>query len=163
MPYLRRTPVLALLFLFLLFPSSVRSQQVVLELDPGVITLSVCDFAHDVASCQRIHIDMLTSSSVGATIRLGGVNYVLDWVGAGYYLDSGLILEPLGETKAGLAGQSWLEVYPKRGTLHSSSAWQDTDGDRRLSVSDALTLENGLIARVKDVRLNLRVSPAKPK
>jgi hypothetical protein len=154
-----RNPVLVLaVVLAFLAPAAVRSQQLVLELDPGVVTLAYCDSAHVINKCNFVHIDS-PAVAIGGIIKLDGQSYVLDWTGPGYHLDSGVILQAQGKTRSGLAGQPWVEVYPEPGRTHVSRAWRDTNGDRRLSVTDTLTLEDGLVVQIKDVRLNLRVSP----
>src|SRR4051812_31641879 len=150
------------LILAFLAPAASRSQQLVLELDPGVVTLALCDSAHVVGKCSFVHIDPPAVVGIGVVIRLDGQPYTMDWMGPGYYLDTGVILQAQGKTRSDLAGQSWIEVYPKPGRVHASRSWQDTDGDRRLSVRDTLTLEDGKAVQIKDVRLNLRVSPADP-
>jgi hypothetical protein len=154
-------PVLALLLVALLLPAVSRAQQVTLELEPGDTTLSVCDMAHK-TSCDMVHITAVSAVEIGAIVELDNQPYVLDWLGPGYHLDSGVILEPVGETRASLAGQRWVEVYPEEGRIHVSKKWQDRDASRRLSVSDTLTLEDGRAVRILDVRLHVRVTPAKP-
>jgi hypothetical protein len=159
-----RTEALVLtLALGVLAPAAVRAQQLYLEIEPGVDTLSYCDSAHVIGKCSSVHVETATSVSVGGTIQLDGKAYILDWQGPGYYLDSGVILQAEGEAAPKLAGQRWVEVYPERGKAHASRSWRDEDGDRRLSVTDALTMEDGRVVRIRDVRLNLRVSPAAAK
>jgi hypothetical protein len=153
-----RTLVLAFVLVFLI-PAASRSQQLVLELDPGVVTLAYCDSAHLVGNCTRVHVETPDAVTVGATLQLDGKPYILDWIGPGYYLDSGVILQAHGKAKSRLAGQSWVEVYPERGRVHTSRSWKDVDGNLLLSIADKLTLEDGRVVRIKDVRLNLRVSP----
>lgn len=158
-----RNLVLSLaLILAFLAPAVSRSQEIVLELDPGVVNLAFCDSAHVVGKCSFVHLDPPGIVGIGVVIRLDGQPYVLDWMGPGYHLDSGVILQAQGKARSDLAGQSWIEVYPEPGKVHTSRFWRDTDGDRRLSVKDTLTLEDGKVALIKDVRLNLRVSPADP-
>lgn len=154
-------PAWAGLLLALLLPVSSRAQQITLELEPGDTTLSVCDMAHK-TNCDMVHITVVSVVEIGAIVELDNQPYVLDWLGPGYHLDSGVILEPVGETKANLAGQRWVETYPEEGRIHVSRRWKDNDASRRLSVSDTLTLEDGRAARILDVRLHARVTPAKP-
>jgi hypothetical protein len=146
-------------FALLLLAAAARSQQMVLEAAPGVEVLGYCDSLHNVSTCGSFHM-VQTAVTLGATVRLGGKPYLVDWMGLGFYLDSGVILEPLGEMSADLKSQRWLEVHPQPGRLHLSSSWQDGDHNRKLSASDTLTLEDGRAVRVRDVRLHLRVSPA---
>jgi len=154
---------LASLFLFalLLIPAAARPQQINLELEPGDTSLNVCDVLHK-TSCDLFHVTAVTSAEVGATVELDNQPYIFDWLGPGYHLDTGVILEPLGETKVDLVGQRWVETYPEEGRVHVSKKWKDSDASRRLSVSDTLTLEDGRAARILDVRLHVRVTPVKP-
>jgi hypothetical protein len=99
--------------------------------------------------------------SIGGLLRLDGESYIVEWMGPGYYLDSGVVLQPMGFAKHGLKRQRWLEVYPNQGKLHTSRAWKDVDGNRAVSVSDTLTLD-GSTLMVKDVRFQMRVRPAPP-
>jgi hypothetical protein len=155
-----RTQVLILtLALAFLTSAAIRSQQLVLELPPGVSTLAYCDSAHVVGNCAQVHVETPDAVTTGETVQLNGKLYILDWIGPGYYLDSGVILQAHGKAKARLAGQSWVEVYPERGRVHTSRSWKDVDGNLLLSITDKLTLEDGRVVRIKDVRLNLRVSP----
>ncbi len=99
---------------------------------------------------------------MGSLVRFDGRAYILQWMGPGYYTESGAILEPLGEGLPGLTGQRWLEVYPDEGAIHTSLSWQDVDRNQALSISDTLALEPGRLLRIKDVRLRLRLRPAEP-
>src|SRR5436305_8618185 len=157
-----RHPVFLLVLALLLIPAAARSQQMTLELEPGATTLGTCDTGHRLTTCDTFHIDAVSAASVGGTLQLNDQPYVIDWMGPGYHLDSGVILELLGETKANLQGQRWIEVYPHEGKVHTCKEWKDNDHSRGLSVSDALTLEDGRTLRIRDVRLHLRVTPAKP-
>jgi hypothetical protein len=156
MAFQRRTFFVSLALL--LIPVASRSQQLIFEAPPGVVELSACDTLHQVATSESFHLENI-SVAVGTKLSLGGASYVVDWMGPGYYLESGLVLELLGGTSAGLKNQRWFEVYPKQGRIHTSSSWQDGDRNRRLSVADTLTLEDGRTLRIRDVRLHLRVSP----
>ena len=157
---LRSLIVSLTLILAFLAPAVARSQQIVLEFDPGVTTLAVCDNPHVVNKCTFVHIDPPDIVGIGVVIKLDGQPYILDWMGPGYHLDSGLILQAQGQARPQLAGQSWVEVYPELGKVHTSRSWRDTDGDSRLSTKDTLVLEDGKVVQIMDVRLNLRVSPA---
>jgi hypothetical protein len=151
---------IVLLFLALLLISvASRSQQAIFEAPPGVDELSDCSYLHHTLTCDSFHIDSL-SVAVGTKLNLGGTVYVVEWMGPGYYLESGLVLELLGKASAGLKNQRWFEVYPKQGRIHTSSSWQDGDRNQRLSVADTLTLEDGRALRIRDVRLHVRASPA---
>jgi hypothetical protein len=159
MPFPRPTLLAGLALLLL--PAASRSQQIIFEAPPGVTELSACDSLHNTLTCDSFHIEK-TSVRLGTTLTLGGILYVVEWMGPGYYLESGLVLEQLGATSAGLKNQQWLEVYPKQGRIHVSRAWGDGDRNQRLSVADTLTLEDGRTLRIREMRLNLRVSPAPP-
>jgi len=114
-------------------------------------------------NCDVIHLDEPPADlSPGSLLRLDGHLYVLQWIGPGYYLESGVIVEPLGEPLPGLESQRWREVYPNDGAIHTSLSWQDMDRNQALSVSDTLMLEPGRALKVKDVRVRLRVKPAEP-
>lgn len=160
-----RTFFILSLFLALL-PAAVRAQEeMILEVDSGSdTTLASCDYAHRFATCETFHIETTASVQVGAVLRLDGRPYVLEWMGPGYYLESGVVLQPMGQGVPGLVGQRWLEVYPDEGRIHVSHAWKDLDGNRALSALDTLALDSGRALKVKDVRLNFRVkrAPAQP-
>jgi len=136
------------------------AQQMILEAEPGAESLAACSSLHNVKTCEMLHIDTDAAVSVGGSLQLSGQAFVVDWMGPGYYLESGVILEPLGETASGLSGQRWLEVYPHEGRVHTSRSWKDTDGNRALSASDKLELDADRALTVKDVRFHLRVTPA---
>jgi hypothetical protein len=139
-----------------LLPGALAAQQpMVLEAEPGVDELAICDTAHNILTCERRHIDKVEE----AALTLDGEEYVIEWKGPGYYLENGLVVQPLGTAKTALKGQSWLEVYPRNGRVHTSQVWKDLDADRRLSVSDTLVLDSGREVRIKDVRLQVRVRP----
>lgn len=159
MAFQRRT-LLMTLFL-LLIPAVSRAQQTVFEAPPGVSSLTVCDNLHNMLTCDSFHVEK-PSVAVGTKLKLGGTLYLVEWMGPGYYLENGLVLELLGEPSAGLKNQRWFEVYPKQGRIHISSSWQDGDGNRRLSAADILTLEDGRSQRIREVRLHVRASPAPP-
>jgi hypothetical protein len=142
-----------------LLPAALGAQQMVLEAEPGVDALGACDSVHAIRTCEVFHIQS-GELNIGASLELGGRSYVLDWMGPGYYLESGVILQALGATRSGLGGQRWLEVYPHEGRVHTSRSWKDTDGNRALSASDKLELDADRAVTVKDVRLHLRVRPA---
>ncbi len=128
-------------------------------MDPGALGLAYCQTAHRISTCEQFHINEITLTPQGAVLDLDGHRFAVEWTGPGYYLESGVILQPLGEAKSGLEGQRWLEVYPEHGRVHTSYTWQDRDGNRVLSVSDTLKLGTRKASRplkVKDVRLQFR-------
>lgn len=133
----------------------------VFEAPSGVAEASACQFVHDTISCQRVHIDA-APTQIGATFRLGGTDFVLDWMGPGYRLSSGRLLHATGALASRLAGQAWLEVDPGRGIPLRSLSWDDLDGDGTLSRGDILVLDRLGPQTVEDVRLNLRARPAGP-
>jgi hypothetical protein len=142
-----------------LLPGALHAQQsIVLEAEPGVSELAYCDLAHVMITCDTRHVDKVTASG----LQLDGEDYVIEWQGPGYYLENGIVVQPLGETKSALRGQRWLEVFPTEGRVHTSRVWKDLDTDRRLGVADTLVLDSGRELRIKDVRLHVRVRPARP-
>jgi len=159
MAFQRRILLLSLALLLISVAS--RAQQTVFEAPPGVSSLTACDYLHNNVTCETFHLENL-SVAVGTKLKLGGTLYLVEWMGPGYYLENGLVLELLGRASAELKNQRWLEVYPKPGRLHISSLWQDGDRDRRLSVADTLKLEDGRTLRIREVRLHVRASPATP-
>jgi hypothetical protein len=150
------------LVLFLLFPAASRSQQMILELEPGATSLAACDTGHRILTCDTFHVNSVSAASAGGTLELNDQPYAIDGLAPGYYLDSGVILQLMGDLKANLVGQGWTEVYPHEGKVHASTAWADNDHSGTLSTFDSLTLEDGRTLRIVDVRLLLRVSPLAP-
>jgi hypothetical protein len=138
------------------------AQPIVLEAEAGVEDLAFCGEYHVLATCQWKHVGDPAGISVGATVRFDDGAYFIEWMGPGYHLESGLILQPMGVSKPGLRGQRWLEVYPGQGRIHTSRDWKDVDRNRALSASDTLQLDSGPAVTVADVRLQLRVRPAPP-
>lgn len=151
----------ALLLAFTLLETALGAQEISLEsLSDGPIL--PCGVYHK-PNCVIVHEDDGPMDlRVGSFLRLDGRAYILQWIGPGYYLESGAILEPLGEALPGLRSQCWLEVYPNEGTIHTSLSWQDVDRNQALSASDTLALESGRVLKIKDVRLRFRVKPAEP-
>ena len=139
-----------------------KASQVILETEPGADGLAYCDAAHNLKTCASVHIETQLALAVGVRLQLDGEDFVVDWMGPGYYLDNGLVLEPTGELVADLNGQRWIEVYPDEGKVHTSRGWHDKDRNRALSSADSLALDAGPEVKVKDVRLHLRVSPSPP-
>ncbi|MFL6193878.1 MAG: hypothetical protein ACJ75H_06880 [Thermoanaerobaculia bacterium] len=127
-----------------------------LELDS---TLAYCETAHRIGTCSTYHVDTADPVAIGSTIQLDGETYQVVWMGPGYYLDDGAVVEPIESTVAGLKGRRWLEVYPKEGKIHRSRAWRDRDRNKALSSDDILILD-GRAREIRDVRLHLRVRPA---
>jgi len=156
-----RPALLAVSALLCLLPAC-QAQEMILETEAGATAVAYCQMLHS-ASCSMVHVETPATLSVGVTLRLDGKDYVILWIGPGYYLETGAVLEAQGEAVADLAGQRWVEVRPREGRAHISRAWKDTDGNRALSVSDTLALDDGPEIRIKDVRLHLRVKPAPEK
>ncbi len=136
-----------------------KPSQMILETEPGADGLSYCDSAHNLKTCASVHIEIQLALAVGVRLKLDGEDFVVDWMGPGYYLENGLVLEPTGQLVAGLNGQRWIEVSPDEGKIHTSRGWHDKDLNRALSAADSLALDAGPELEVKDVRLHLRVSP----
>jgi hypothetical protein len=159
MQHLCRT-TFALVLALSLLEAALGAQEISLEsLSDGPLLL--CTPLHK-PNCEWVHFEGPGDPAVGSVVRLDGRAYILQWIGPGYYLDSGAILEPLGEALPGLTGQRWREVYPDEGAIRTSLSWQDVDRNQALSVSDTLVLEPGQALKIKDVRLRLRVRPAEP-
>jgi hypothetical protein len=148
--------------LVLLLSPPLAAQTMILEADSGVESLESCSEIHRTLTCEYMHFEGEVAPSVGSTIQLDGRSYILEWMGPGYYLESGVVIQPMGRTKRGLKGQRWLEVYPSEGKVHTSRVWKDRDGNRTLNAADTLALDSGPGLMVKDVRLQLRVRPAPP-
>lgn len=146
--------------LFLL-SSAGRAEELVLEAGPGTSTLAYCDYLHNLKTCVSTHVETAVALKVGSTLELDGRVYVITWMGPGYYLEDGAIVEPLGEpvAKARLRGQRWTEVKPREGRVRVSRRWRDADRNQVLSSSDTLALDGGPALKVKDVRLHVRVKP----
>jgi hypothetical protein len=142
--------------LFLL-SSAGRAEEMILEAEPGTSTLAYCDMLHNVKTCVSTHVETSLALNVGSTLELGGQAYVITWMGPGYYLEDGAIVEPLGNPVAKLRGQRWTEVKPREGRIRISRRWRDMDRNRVLSSSDTLALDGGSAVKVKDVRLHVRV------
>jgi hypothetical protein len=143
-----------------LLPAAVKAQEMILEAEPGTETLAYCDSAHNTKTCGTLHVETQVALTVGVTVQLNGQAYVVTWMGPGYYLDTGLVVEPTGPLKADLKEQSWVEIKPREGRVHTSRGWKDADRNRALSTADTLALDDGPEARIKDVRLHVRVKPA---
>jgi hypothetical protein len=155
-------PVFSIFPLVLLLSPALAAQTMILEAEPGVENLESCGTVHQTVTCEYLHFEGELAPSVGSTIQLDGRSYILEWMGPGYYLESGVVVQPFGKTVRGLRGQRWLEVYPNEGKMHTSRAWKDLDGNRTLNALDTLSLDSGPALRVKDVRLQMRVRPAPP-
>jgi hypothetical protein len=155
-----RVALAAGILLFLLsFPG--RGEELVLEAGSGTSTLAYCDMLHNIKTCVSTHVETAVALRVGSTLELEGQVYVITWMGPGYYLEDGAIVEPLGDpvAKARLRGQRWTEVKPREGRVRVSRRWRDTDRNQVLSSSDTLALDGGPALKVKDVRLHVRVKP----
>jgi hypothetical protein len=143
-----------------LIPAAAKAQEMILEAEPGTESLAYCDSLHNTKTCGSLHIETQVALAVGSAVRLNGQLYIVTWMGPGYYLETGLVVEPTGALKADLKEQSWVEVKPREGRAHTSRGWRDADRNRALSTSDTLALDDGPEVRIKDVRLHLRVMPA---
>jgi hypothetical protein len=143
----------------LLLASAGWAEELILEAESGTSTLAYCDYLHNVKSCATSHVETAVALNVGSTLEFDGQSYVITWMGPGYYLENGAIVEPLGNPVAKLRGQRWTEVKPREGRVLVSRRWRDLDRNRVLSASDLLTLDDGPAMKVKDVRLHVRVKP----
>lgn len=149
--------------LAVLLASPSEAQTLVLEAEAGIESLFYCQWLHVPATCEYRHISQSVPPAVGEILQLDGKSYyIVEWMGPGYHLESGVILQPTGAVKRGLEGQNWLEIYPDEGKIRTSNAWNDVDGNLALSTSDMLTLDSAPAAMVKDVRFQLRLRPAPP-
>lgn len=151
--------VVAAGILLLAAASPGRAEELILEAEPGTSTLAYCDYLHNVKSCVTTHVETAVALNVGSTLDLDGKAYIITWMGPGYYLEDGAIVEPLGNPIAKLRGQRWTEVKPQEGRVRVSRRWRDSDRNQVLSASDLLTLDDGAAVKVKDVRLHVRVKP----
>lgn len=158
---MQRTVTAALALTFLVV-APLASQTIVLEAEAGIEALLHCQWLQNQETGQWEHISNEVPPSVGGILQLDQKRYIVEWMGPGYHLESGVILQPTGAEKRGLKGQRWLEVYPDKGRIRTSRDWKDVDGNRALSASDTLALETGPALVVEDVRLQLRVRPAPP-
>jgi hypothetical protein len=153
---------LTLLFLGVcLAATPLDAQEIYLEPEDDVDSLRYCDTVHRVGVCDTYHFVPDTMTNPGSLVRLDDALYVITWIGPGYYLESGEVLHPLGGDSISslLAGQRWVEIHPQEGKIHVSRSWLDSNADGALSRSDVLELDTGFKAKVRDVRLNLRVRP----
>jgi hypothetical protein len=134
----------------------------VLEAPAGATYLAACNYLHNVRTCEQVHIDFVSAQNVGASLQINGRIYIVEGMGPGYYLESGVVLQPADSGVPGLEGQRWVEVYPDEGKLHTSHSWHDLDGNQALSPLDTLALDADGALKVKDVRLLVRVRAAQP-
>lgn len=162
-PHSTMFTIVSALVLAFFAPMAFAAEPEVFEvMDPGAKALGYCNTLHRTSDCSTFHVSGVTVSAEGTLLDLDGQAYHVEWTGPGYYLESGVVLQPLGEAKAGLGGQRWLEILPDLGKVHTSSSWKDQDGNRALSVSDTLTLVEGKALKtlkIKDVRLHVRATP----
>lgn len=154
-------PSLLLVCTVALLAGPLQAQEMILEPENDIDALSSCDSVHRMATCETFHYQTLTFLGVGGLVQLDDKPYVVTWLGPGYYLDSGVVLQAIGDpVSTALVGQQWLEVYPEEGRIHVSRSWNDLDRNGALSLSDRLLFDSGRELKVRDVRLNLRVKPA---
>lgn len=146
---------LALIFLL---PAAASAQILILEARPGVELLENCEMVHITQNCGHKHVGVDGVAAVGSTVTLDGEPHTVDWLGRGYHLDSGTILEPMDEAGSDPGRRRWLEIYPNEGKVHVSRGWNDADGDQKLNALDTLLLESGP-EKVLDVRLHVWVRP----
>lgn len=121
--------------------------------------LAYCEYVHRLGACSVAHVDTVEPVALGTEIQLDGEDYLVVWMGPGYYLEDGTVVQPVESMAAGLRGRRWLEVYPKEGKIHRSRSWRDRDRNKALSPDDILILD-GRAREIKDVRLHLRVKRA---
>ncbi|HSK81226.1 MAG TPA: hypothetical protein VLQ45_32530 [Thermoanaerobaculia bacterium] len=156
----RSPALLALACAIALLAGPLRAQEMILEPENDIDVLKSCDAVHRLSTCETFHFQTITYLGVGGLVKLDDKTYVVTWLGPGYYLESGVVLQALGDpASAALAGQQWLEVYPEEGRIHVSRSWSDLDRNGALSLSDRLLFDSGRELEVRDVRLNLRVKP----
>ena len=121
----------------------------------------ICDSACTASDLRSVHVETQAAPQGRRrrAARRRGPTSSPGW-GPGYYLETGVVLEPLGELFADLKGSAGWRSSRTRGGSHTSRGWKDRDRNRALSASDTLALDDGPEVEVKDVRLHLRVSPA---
>ena len=152
--------LLALACAIPLLAGPLRAQEMILEPEDGTDGFRYCDTVHQTATCETFHFQTITYLGVGGLVKLDEKTYVVTWLGPGYYLESGVVLQAIGDpVSTALLGQQWLEVYPEEGEIHVSRSWSDLDRNGVLSLSDRLLFDSGRELKVRDVRLNLRVKP----
>jgi hypothetical protein len=124
----------------------------------NILDAQHCDMVHNLKTCSAFHfVPPAPVVSAGSVVRLDDTLYLVEWMGPGYYLESGIVLHAAGPALPGLLGQAWEEAYPAEGTIHVSRAWGDRNADGSLNRADTLLLDSGRELKVKDVRLNFRV------
>jgi len=137
------------------------AQEMTIEAPSGAQALGVCDHVHVIdgsSACAIGHIERkLQIGEATQVVQLDGRDYAVNWTGPGFYLEGGLVIQASGDVES-INGQQWLEVAPQSGRTHSSSHWNDVDGNGALSLADSIVID-GQTLRVKDVRLQARVSP----
>jgi hypothetical protein len=144
------------LFLILLClpPGATRAQTLIVEAQPGVEALAPCQVVHT-QTCEYRHV----SGVEGDSLLLDGEPFIVDWTGWGYYLDSGVVLEPMDETVSASGRRRWLETYPQPGRVHVSLAWRDKDENGKLNALDELKLESG-VQTIQEMRLHAWIRSA---
>jgi hypothetical protein len=136
-----------------------QDDEILVERVLGAGEPQVCENLHIVVTCDYRHFSGMETTPAGTVVMLDDRPYSLVWKGNAYYLDSGIILHPVGLSGPSLAGQQWVEAYPSRGRTLTSQAWRDLDSDGLLSPADTLVFAGGLEAKVKDVRFNFVLKP----
>jgi hypothetical protein len=149
-----RSATLSFALILVCLPAAAQ-ETITLEMEAGV---AYCDMAHRLGSCNYFHVETADTLAIGGRIQLDGEDYEVIWMGPGYYLDDGAVVEPLEASALNLKGRRWLEVYPNDGKIHRSRAWRDRDRNKALSWDDVLILD-GRAREIRDVRFHLRVKP----
>lgn len=161
---MRRAVYSVFVLICVLIPAVAGGQVLIFESESGTaVPAGPCDLFHRPVTCEVVHWEGVVIPSIGATVQLSGQTYILEWMGPGYHLESGVIVQPYGDSAPGLKGQKWFEVYPQEGRIHTSRGWKDLDANRALSAFDTLALDSDPAVTVIDVRLQIRVRPAPAK
>jgi hypothetical protein len=145
--------------LMLALVAPLMAEEMILEAQSKVAAsgLQTCDNLHHIGDCTVYHVTKPPKIDDLPIAELNDQKYVINWMGPGYYLEGGLVIQAAGDAES-INGQQWLQVSPQLGQIHTSASWNDADGNGALSISDSIVID-GKELRIKDVRLQLRVSP----
>jgi type I restriction enzyme, S subunit len=159
---MRKSSLLILAVGLVLATSTSLAQELNLEVTDPIWLLKSCDRVHAISGeskCTTYHVTIgqVQPPQVSTQIYLDGKPYVIQWMGTGYYLASGRILQEASGSEFG--GLQMLEIRPSSGLVHKTS-WQDRDQDGQISVSDTFTVD-GRAEPIVDLRLNIRVVPSR--